>query len=140
MIRWLSDLFTSRHTTWLESEYHGLKQQIVDLKKMHAEEMACAIKERESLRDELQRTRLLISPGLQAVSLPHEQEEPAPVVSGYAGTPWQRVLQREIAAQEKQSTLSADAAKIAATLKEESHGGNEQRRSSAPQRESGAPS
>ena len=86
----LSDLFTSRHTKWLERE-------IEELKKTHALEMERVITQNQRLQDELQRTRILLTPGLQAVSLPHEHDDsPPPVSAEPTGTPWMRVRAREL--------------------------------------------
>ena len=86
----LSDLFTSRHTKWLERE-------IEELKKTHAEERERDISQIQRLQDERQRTRILLTPGLQAVSLPHEHEDsPPPASEEPTGTPWMRVRAKEL--------------------------------------------
>jgi len=103
------DFFKSSHTLWLEKEVEFLK-------KTHAEELSRVMVQNDKLRDELQRTRILLSPGLQAVTLPHENDDetPPPVMEPLSGTPWQRLKAQMIRedderwrkAQAKQATLA----------------------------------
>lgn len=94
-------VFISRHTLWLEKEIEDLKArhavEVAYLKKVHLEELTRAITENQKLRDDLDRTRLLLTPALQSVELPKERSEPptpSPDDVLYIGTPWQRVLAR----------------------------------------------
>jgi hypothetical protein len=93
------DFFTSRHVRWLEAE-------IKDLKKAHAEELDRVITESDRLRGEIDRFRLYFAPGLPPIGQPigTTEEAPKPGQNGeevtYAGTPWMRILQSELAKQE----------------------------------------
>lgn len=92
-------IFRSHHTQWLEQEYADLKtrhdRELTELRKSFQEQLKDVTVDRDRLRDELQRTRILLSPGLQGVALPHEQDdEPPPVATTPTGTPWQRVKAR----------------------------------------------
>src|SRR6266403_2676418 len=96
----------SQHEEWLEEQFEKLKvdhaQQITELKKAHELELLRAIEECARLRDEAQRIRLYLTPSLQNVQLePDKSAPPAPSAETYTGTPWQRILAREIAKQEK---------------------------------------
>jgi hypothetical protein len=101
--------FASRHTLWLEQELEKREQhhreEIVRLEKSHAEQLKYAIEENERLRDELTRTRYLLTPALQNVSLePDNSPPPTPIEEG--GTPWQRILRRGIKAQEENDAIA----------------------------------
>jgi len=82
-------------------EYEAMRER-TELKKAHASELSRVITESEKLKDDMDRLRLLVTPALQNVELPKERTGPPSfdkeVISG---TPWQRILHREIAAQEK---------------------------------------
>ena len=101
----LFELFTSRHTRWLEDEIKQERIQhaaeIESLKKVHAEQVSYAITECERLRSEIGRLRLYLEPSLEAEQPGQSKEksgaEPPPI----GGTPWMRVLAREIRAQEE---------------------------------------
>jgi hypothetical protein len=97
------DFFVSRHTLWLEGQVRELKQQVLDLQKVHAEELSRVITHNERLQDELARTRIVLTPDLQRVHLPHEHEDetPPPAPKTPVGTPWQRVQAREIEEEDK---------------------------------------
>lgn len=115
--------FVSRHTRWLEKEVERLHAEIAEIKKAHAEELTHANVSTDRLRDELQRTRILLSPGLANVALPHEYDSQLPdenlnVFEIPTGTPWMRLQalyrkeQAAEAAKEKAAAaLKADAAK-----------------------------
>jgi hypothetical protein len=91
--------FVGRHTLWLERE-------LEDLKKRHLEEMNRVITDNKSLREELERTRILLTPAIQNIRPGVQPEEPAPQALGkeFVGTPWMRIqarILREIEEQEK---------------------------------------
>jgi len=133
--------FRSHHEEWLEEQFEKLKadhaQQITDLKKAHAEELARAIEDSRILREEAQRIRLYLTPALQSVQLePDKAAPPSPAPDTYTGTPWMRILQREIAKQEK-----AVAARYTQPVaKGESDDNGSEGRIDASQREPSAPS
>ncbi len=84
-----ANFFTSRHTLFLERE-------LTDIKARHDKELVRYREENQSLRDELERTRMLLSPALQSVTL-HPEPEPrrdpnAPPEFG--GSPFQRMQAR----------------------------------------------
>jgi len=107
---WWTDFFTSRHTRWLEAEIADLKQrhaaQIEELKIAHARELGRAITEAIRAMGEADRLRLYLTPELRTIG----QSEPE-TISGarkehvFTGTPWQRVLAREIAKQDADWTV-----------------------------------
>jgi hypothetical protein len=111
---------------------HESMRERVELKKAHADELNRVIEENQKLRDDNERLRLLVTPALQTVELPKERSAPPPPSSEvFTGTPWQRVLQREIAAQDRAAaarhTKPADA-----PLEGESHGSSSEGRNPAP--------
>ena len=104
------DFFTSRHVRWLEAEIEDLRRRhatdIADLKKTHAEELDRAITEASRLRGEVDRFRLYLAPALQPIGQPIGTTEPEPTKGKepvFGGTPFQRILQREMAKQEKEA-------------------------------------
>jgi len=133
--------FRSHHVEWLEEQFEKLKadhaQQITELKKAHAETLSHVIEENHVLRDEAQRIRLYLTPALQSVQLESDKSAPpAPSQETYTGTPWQRILAREIAKQEK-----AVAARYTQPVaKGESDDNGSEGRIDASQREPSAPS
>ena len=76
---------------------------IADLKKAHGEELSRAIQEIAKLRDDLDRTRLALTPALQSVSLRPDDSAPPSPSEIPTGTPWQRILARELARQEQET-------------------------------------
>ena len=117
------DWFKSAHTVWLERE-------IEQLKKAHAQELSYVRTDNDKLRDELQRTRMLITPGLQGISLPHEEHDAPPEVSNVpTGTPWQRIKARMWDEELARVRKEAEAAK------EKAHGVSGQNGKDASQRE-----
>jgi hypothetical protein len=108
-------MFTSRHTLWLEKEIEDLKhrheKEIEDLKKTHAEQVLHAIEENRSLRDELERTRIVLTPALQSAVLPKERDNLAPPSPPKEmiprGTPWQRVQAQYFADLDAQDKLKS---------------------------------
>jgi hypothetical protein len=84
------------------------RSQIADLKKAHAEELKRVIEESQRLRNENERFRLLYSPVDRKAQTQQDEDEsstrPTSEKTTFgemvaAGTPWQRILAREIAAQ-----------------------------------------
>jgi hypothetical protein len=133
-------IFRSHHTEWLENEIAVLRdahdKEITDLKKAHADELNRAIEESARLRDEAQRIRLYLTPALQNVQLePDKSAPPVPSVATYTGTPWQRILAREIAKQEKEV-----AARFTKPVEGESDGISSEGRVSTPLGEQSKPS
>lgn len=115
------NLFTSRHTLWLEQEFENLK-------KAHAIELAHAITEADRYRDEAQRLRLYLTPALQNVQLdPDRSAPPSPAQDVDTGTPWMRILRKAQREQEEEAarkfTKPADA-----PVKGESNGNDGERR------------
>lgn len=118
------DWFTSRHTQFLELQLrdtiiryerelneqrilHGreidsLARVYTELKNAHAQQVSYVIQENAKLRDDLDRTRLFLTPALQSVQLRQDDSQPPPPSEVPTGTPWQRVLARELKAQEEQ--------------------------------------
>jgi hypothetical protein len=135
-------LFLSHHSEWLEEQFEKLKvshlRELEDLKKAHAEELKRAIEDNARLRDETERMRIYLTPALQSVStVPDNSAPPSPAPDAYTGTPWQRILKREIARQEAEAaarlTKPADA-----PVKGESNGNAGEGRNEAPLREPSA--
>jgi hypothetical protein len=118
--------FASRHTIWLEQELEKQEQrhreEIARIEKTHASELERAITISNELRDELTRTRYLLTPQLQNVSLKPDDAPPPALDDQEVGTPWQRILKRSIKAQQEQDSIahrvaSEAAAKVAAEEK-----------------------
>jgi hypothetical protein len=119
-------LFQSHHEEWLEEQFEKLKadhaQQITDLKKAHADELNRAIEECARLRDEAQRIRLYLTPALQSVQLEPDKSGPPAPTEVPMGTPWQRILAREVAKQEKE-WAARHVQPVETPVGEESNGG-----------------
>jgi hypothetical protein len=105
------NLFKSSHTLWLETQVAELRKSHLEelgrMKSAYAEEIKRVIQDNQKLRDDLDRTRLLLTPALQSVTLKHEQDSsppPSPNLETPTGTPWQRFLKSEIARQEAEAT------------------------------------
>lgn len=106
------DFFKSSHTLYLEKEVNRLHSFytafIADLKSAHAAERDRDISEISRLRSELDRLRLHLRlgppegrvPQASTESVADDQRQGKSELS-YGGTPWQRVLQREMLAQEQ---------------------------------------
>jgi hypothetical protein len=106
------NFFKSSHALWLEQqvaleretnrldrETHAL--MINALKTSHAEERLRDIQEIQSLRDELARTRLYLTPGIQNISTKPDTSGPPIPENTPTGGAWARVMRREMAAQEE---------------------------------------
>ncbi len=82
-------------------QYEAMRE-LVETKKSHASELNRVIEENQRLRDEAKRLQLLVIPALKNVELePDKTPPPSPDKNVYLGTPWQRVLAREIELQER---------------------------------------
>ena len=110
--------FASRHTIWLEKELEKQEQrhreEIARIEKAHSEEMLRAINISNELRDELTRTRYLLTPQLRDVSLEPDNSPPPAPSEENSGTPWQRILRRAMRAQEQQDATAHRVASEAA--------------------------
>jgi len=109
--------FVSRHTRWLEKEVERLHAEIAEREKTHAEEMSRAITSNDRLRDELQRTRILLTPGIANVALPHEYDAQTPdeslnVFEVPTGTPWMRLQAKYAKEQAEQEAKEKAAAAL----------------------------
>src|SRR5262245_53596178 len=87
---------------WLEKELLRVQERYENelniVRSSFQKQLDDAITVNQNLRDELQRTRILLSPGLQAVHLPQEHDESTPPKDLFeipTGTSWQRTLARE---------------------------------------------
>jgi len=77
-------------------------RELAETKKSHAAELNRVIEENQRLRDEAKRLQLLVIPALKNVEFePDKTPPPSPDKNVYLGTPWQRVLAREIELQER---------------------------------------
>jgi hypothetical protein len=105
---WRNSLKSS-HTLWLEQQIKDLKaehaQQVSDLKSSHVAELNRAISECDSLRDELARTRLYLTPGIQNISTKPDTSGPPIPENTPTGGAWARVMRREMEAQEEAAKL-----------------------------------
>jgi hypothetical protein len=110
--------FASRHTLWLEKELEKQEQrhseEIARLENSHAEQLKYAIEENERLREELTRTRYLLTPALQNVSLKPDDAPPPALSDEDVGTPWQRIVKHSIKAQKEQDSIAHRVASEAA--------------------------
>ena len=106
------------HTKWLEKQIAETEarheREIARLEKSHAEQLKYAIEENERLREELTRTRYLLTPALQNVSLAPDNSPPPALSDEEVGTPWQRILKRAVKAQQEQDRESKRVATEAA--------------------------
>jgi hypothetical protein len=106
-----SNFFRSRHEIWLEREVERLRaervQELERIEKAHAAELSRAIEENRSLRDELERTRIVLTPALQSVTLPKERDNTPPPLPEkiITGTPWQRVQAKYYADLDEQDKI-----------------------------------
>jgi hypothetical protein len=100
-------MFHKQLIALLRENIADLKQQIVDLKTSHAAERFHDIEEIQSLRDELARTRLYLTPGIQNISTKPDTSGPPIPENTPTGGAWQRVLRREMAAQEEETRTAA---------------------------------
>ena len=104
-------LFRSHHAIWLEKEFEDLKarhlREIADLKMAHAGELKRVIEDNQKLRDDLDRTRLFLNPALQSIEIRPTAEGStlaSPTLGAeYGGTPFQRIMAREMRLQEQQA-------------------------------------
>jgi len=106
------DFFKSNLVHSLENEVAYLRSQLAEQKTAYAAEISRVITHNERLAEELQRTRVLLSPGLQGITLPHEIEDDASEakeVISFA-TPWQREEARLHAEDAKRTALRKTAA------------------------------
>ena len=134
--------FRSHHSEWLEEQFEKLKadhlREIEDLKKAHAIELNRAIEDNARLREEAERIRLYLTPALQSVQLEPDRSAPPLPAEVPTGTPWMRILKREIARQEAEA--AARVTKPAeAPVKGESNGNAGEGRIEAPLSESSKP-
>ena len=100
-------------------------ERVAELKSAHAAELNRVIEERDRLRDDLDRTRLFLNPGLANVSTSRTPDTSGPPVPENVpvGGAWSRVLAREMKAQEEaakteeaeRKRIAAEAPKVAAT-------------------------
>ena len=99
------NFFKSSHTLWLEKQIADLKiehaAQLAELKSSHVSELNRAISECDSLRDELARTRLYLTPGIQDISTKPDTSGPPIPENTPTGGAWARVMRSEMAAQEE---------------------------------------
>jgi len=115
----------------LENEIAYLRNEIAEMKKAHTEELNRVRTYSDRLSDELQRTRILLSPGLSAVSLPHEHEDSSTMEEvKFHGTPWMRV-QKQMEEEDEKRWREACAAR------ESKDGDVQQRRDETPFRVEG---
>jgi hypothetical protein len=98
-------MFNKQNIALLREMIADLKQQIADLKTAHAEERKRDISEIDSLRDELARTRLYLTPGIQGISTKPDTSGPPIPENTPTGGAWARVMRREMAAQEEAAKL-----------------------------------
>lgn len=112
--------FKSKHELWLEEQVKIDRERhdalVERLQSAHASELNRVIEENQKLRDELDRTRLFLNPALQHVQLNSEQDNstpPSPEEIIPTGTPWQRIMAREIQAQ-KNAAATEEAKRRAA--------------------------
>jgi Asp-tRNA(Asn)/Glu-tRNA(Gln) amidotransferase C subunit len=82
-------------------QYEAMRE-LAETKKSHASELNRVIEENQRLRDDVKRLQFLAIPALKNVELePDKTPPPSPDKNAYLGTPWQRVLAREIELQER---------------------------------------
>ena len=123
------NLFKSSHALWLETQVAELRKSHLEelgrMKSAYAEEIKRVIQDNQKLRDDLDRTRLLLTPALQSVTLKSEQDSsPPPTPSPIeGGTPWMRFRARAIAEQEATAATVKNYTKpVDAPVKGEHHG------------------
>ena len=111
-----TDIFRSRYVRSLESELAQIRQrhekEIRELKNANAEELSRCINEANRGWAEADRLRQYLIPGLPTSTRQAEPDNTPPVKDEVeTGTPWQRVLKREMKAQEEMARLKEEAAK-----------------------------
>lgn len=122
------------HTTL---EYEALRER-VETKKAHAEELSRVIEENHRLREDNKRLQILALPALRNVETePDRSAPPSPAEDVYAGTPWQRILAREMAKQEREAREKLNAK--AKPVEGESNGSSSEGRVEAPLGGAGKP-
>lgn len=100
-------------------------ERLAELKTIHAAELNRVISECDRLRDDLDRTRLFLNPGLANVNTSRTPDTSGPPVPENVpvGGAWSRVLAREmkkqqddaIAEEAERKRIAAEAPKVAAT-------------------------
>jgi hypothetical protein len=101
-----TDFFRSRYVRFLEQELAAVRkkhaEETATLKNTHAEELNRCINEANRGWAEADRLRLFLVPGLPAANRVTESADKEPPVAeqGETGTPWQRIMQREMKRQE----------------------------------------
>jgi hypothetical protein len=138
------DWFVGRHAKWLEIEFEKRERdyrmqveymrlelataetrhatEFADIKKTHAEELSRVIDSNAWLKDEIERLRTFLIPTMQPsydrVRAANTDEAPPKISQEDQGTPWQRLVQRDLAEQDRQiaeekrrRTAEAEAAK-----------------------------
>ena len=102
---WFSDVFTSRHTKFLEKEIERIraehKEELAGLKKVYEQQLSHAINENQKIFDELTKVRYVEQPALRNVHIGEDKTPPPkPSEQSEQGTPWQRVQRRYAQEQE----------------------------------------
>lgn len=122
-------MFQKQHIALLQQiikdERTAHAERIAELKTAHAAELNRVISECDRLRDDLDRTRLFLNPGLANVNTSRTPDTSGPPVPENVpvGGAWARVLAREMKAQEdaakteeaERKRIAAEAPKVAAT-------------------------
>lgn len=113
-------IFKSAYTKFLEAELVRVraehKEQLAELKSTHAEELACVKNVTEQLRDEVDRLRKYLFPGMltaKETAVDNSQPSP-PTTEDIGGTPFQRLARKVLEAEEKKAE---DAEKVKAELR-----------------------
>jgi hypothetical protein len=122
------DWFVGHHTKWLETELEKRERdhrmhleflrlelataeirhatELADVKKTHAEELSRVIDTNAWLKDEIERLRTFLIPTMQPsydrVRAANTDEPPPKISPEDQGTPWQRLVQRDLAEQDLQ--------------------------------------
>jgi hypothetical protein len=124
---WRNSLKSS-HTLWLEQQIKDLKAehaaQLADLKSSHVAELNRAISECDSLRDELARTRLYLTPGIQNISTKPDTSGPPIPENTPTGGAWQRVLARYRQEDQRKTEAAEKHRKAAEVAAQEAPNGN----------------
>lgn len=134
-----SELRYEKEISRLESLHLDAEVQamttLAAVNKAHAAELSRVIEENARLRDDLERVRLYLTPALQSVSLPKEERDATPPTpSGYAGTPWQRIIQREMESWNTRAKAADAPGTSPEKPAEAAHGNAGERRNDASQR------
>lgn len=85
-------------------QYEAMRE-LAEVKKSHAAELNRVIEENQRLREDAKRLQLLVIPALKNVELEPDKTPPPSPSQAYVGTPWQRVLAREIELQDRAAAL-----------------------------------